>query len=113
MFSHGFRGVQVDEEEEKRLNKLGGNILRETGLDFPEWKDYDWILQQTEITNQFFHGYAEYYLYKCWNESKWINEADAKVYQGLIDIDSKLGTELSQQLWACLNWTTRWDIIKV
>ena len=113
MFSHGFRGVQVDEEEEKRLNKLGGNILRETGLDFPEWKDYDWILQQTEIEGHILNGYAEYYLYKCWNESKRINEADATVYKRLVDIDTTLGTELYKQLWGCVDYTTRWDIIKV
>ena len=31
---HEFRGAQVSEEEKKRLNELGGKILREAGLDF-------------------------------------------------------------------------------
>ena len=113
MFSHGFRGAQVGEEEKKRLNKLGGIILREAGLDFQQWKDYDWILQQTEIKNHIFDGYAEYYLYKCWNESKRTNEADATVYKRLVDIDTTLGTKLYIQLWGCVSYTTRWDIIKV
>ena len=86
------------QKEKKRLNDLGGTILREAGLIFEAWKDYDC---------------AEYYLHKCWNDSKMINEADATVYQRLVDIDSTLGTELSKQLYWCLYYTTRWDIIKV
>ena len=82
--------------------------MRETGLDFEEWKDYYWILKETEDV-----GYADYYLVKSWNQSKLINEADATVYQRLVEIDTTLGTELFLQLWCCLCWTTRWDIIKV
>ena len=80
--------------------------MREAGLIFEEWKDYDWIKLRHP-------GYATYYLHKCWNDSKKINEADATVYQRLVDIDSTLGTELSDQLYGCLSRTTRWDIIKV
>jgi len=101
----------VNEEEKKRLNEFGGKILREAGLDFETWKDYDWIKKKNAIND--YQGYADYYLYRSWNDSKKINEADAKVYQRLNDIDIKLGTELSLQLWRCLDWTTRWDIIKV
>ena len=95
-------------EERKRLNELGGKILREVGLDFEEWKDYDWIKETTGDV-----GYADYYLVRSWNKSKMINEADATVYQRLVDIDTMLGTDLSLQLLCCLGWTTRWDIIKV
>ena len=98
----------MNEEEKKRLNESGSKILREAGLDFEKWKDYDWIKKTTEDV-----GYADYYLVRSWNDSKKINEADAKVYQRLNDIDIKLGTELSRQLLCCLCWTTRWDIIKV
>ena len=108
MFSLEFRGAQVGEEEKKRLNKLGGKILREAGLDFQEWKDYDWIKKETKD-----RGYADYYLVRNWDESKKINGADAKVYQELVDIDTQLGTEISLQLWSCLGGTTRWDLIKV
>ena len=81
--------------------------MREAGLDFEEWKDFDSIRKKAGW------GYADYYLRKCENDSKKINEADPTVYQRLNDIDIKLGTELSLQLWCCLCWTTRWDIIKV
>ena len=95
-------------EERKRLNELGGKILREVGLDFEEWKDYDWIKETTGDV-----GYADYYLVRSWNKSKMINEADATVYQRLIGIDTMFGTELSLQLTACLSWTTRRDLIEV
>ena len=98
----------MNEEEKKRLSELGGKILREAGLDFEEWKDYDWIKKETRDV-----GYAGYYLARSWNKSKMINKADATVYQRLVDIDTTLGTDLSLQLWCCLGWTTRWDIIKV
>ena len=98
----------MSEEEIKQLNESAGKILREAGLDFETWKDYDWIKKTTRDV-----GYAGYYLFRSWNYSKKINEADAKVYQRLNDIDIKLGTELSRQLLCCLCWTTRWDIIKV
>ena len=58
-------------------------------------------------------GFAEYYLEKCWNESKMVNEADESVYRELLEIDTALGTSVSLQLMSCLCWTTRWDIIKV
>ena len=103
-----FRGAQVNQEEKDRLNKLGGKILREVGLEFEEWKDYNWILNETKD-----NGYANFYLTRCWNDSKKINQADATVYQRLIDIDTALGTSLSVQLVCCLCWTTRSDIIKV
>ena len=103
-----FRGAKVNEEEKKRLNESGGKILREAGLDFEIWKDYDWIRKETQDV-----GYADYYLVRNWNKSKMINEADATVYQRLVGIDIILGTELSQQLTACLSWTTRWDLIEV
>ena len=98
----------MSEEEKKRLNESGGKILREAGLDFDESKDYNWIKKRTSD-----YGYAGYYLRNCWNDSKLINEADVEVYKRLVDIDTNLGTKLSLQLWRCLRWTTRWDILKV
>ena len=109
-----FRGSPVSKDEKKRLNQLGGEILRKAGLDFEEWKDYDWITKGVNhrggIDDE---GYADYYLVRCWNESKKINEANASVYRQLVEIDSKLGTSISMQLSCCLAWTTRWDIIEV
>ena len=87
--------------------------MRNSGLDFEEWKDYDWIIEKYKYDGKFFHGYASYYLDKCWNKTESINEADASIYRELVFIDSVLGTLLPAQLWCCLCLTTRWEIIKV
>ena len=104
----------MSKDEEKELNQRAGRILREAGLVFEEWKDYNWITKgdahRWGIDDE---GYADYYLVKCWNETTKINEADTSVYRQLVDIDSKLGTDTSTQLYCCLSWTTRWDIIQV
>ena len=38
---------------------------------------------------------------------------DIKVYKKLVELDTKLGTTVSEQLYGCLYRTTRLDIIKV
>ena len=101
-----YRGAHVSEHEKKRLNDLGGKLLRDAGLDFGDGKDYDWITIR-------YPGYAEYYLSKCKNESTMIKEADASIYRQLVEIDTALGTTAGRQLFGCLYQTTRWDIIKV
>ena len=104
----------MNQEEKDRLNNLGGKILRDAGLDFEESKDYDWITKGTEHQDGIDdEGFADYYLTKCWNDSKMMNEADATVYRQLVEIDLVLGTDASTQLGCCLCWTTRWDIIEV
>ena len=97
----------MTEEEKRRLNESAGKILREAGLDFETWQDYDWIKKLN------YAGYADYYLRKCQIDPKVTNEADATVYQKLINIDTVLGLDASRQLYGCLRWTDRWDIIKV
>ena len=104
----------MSKDEEKELNQRAGKILREAGLVFEEWKDYEWITKGADhrlgIDDE---GYADYYVMNCWNKTKMINEADPSVYRQLVDIDSRLGTSISMQLSCCLSWTTRWDIIEV
>ena len=58
-------------------------------------------------------GYAHYYLQKCRNESELINKADVAVYKHLLEIDSKLGTTQSEQLFECVFHSLRMDLIKV
>ena len=107
----------MNEEGKKRLNQLGQSILKEKGFDLKKYQDYDWIknesIKNETIEGYAIEGYAEYYLLKCWNESEMNNEADATIYRQLVDIDSKLGSNASLQLWGCLSHTTRWDLIKV
>ena len=57
-------------------------------------------------------GFTEYYLNRCHKESKIGDDFDIEVYAMLIELDTKLGTSASQQLFSCLQKTSRWDIIK-
>ena len=95
-----FRGAKS--EEKKRLNELGGKILRDAGLDFDKSKDYDWIKSEDCV------GYAEYYL-----EQMNGDEADPSLYRQLVDIDTGLGTKASDQLYVRLRLRSRPEIIKV
>ena len=96
----------MSEEEKRRLFKLCQSILRENRFELKNYRDYDWIRSEGG------YGYAHNYLAVCKADSK-MNEVDASIYRQLIDIDSKLGTNTSLQLFACLSLTTRWNIIKV
>ena len=58
-------------------------------------------------------GFAEVYLRQCTKESKTKNIPDIQVYNQLVKLDTRLGTTSSEQLFACLLFTTRLDIIKV
>ena len=97
----------MNEEEKKRLDELGGNILRTLGLISAERVDY------ATLKNFNYVGYGSYYMQKCWNASEMTNEADAVIYRQLIEIDSVHGTDASLQLLYCLSQTTRSDIIQV
>ena len=95
---------RVSNQMKKQLDELGGFILREAGFSFEKWKDFYWIKKETNYA-----GFADYYL------SEYDSRGDAEwaVYQRLVDIDAVRGTDASLQLFRCINWTTRSDIIKV
>ena len=68
---------------------------------------------ENDKTKEFgFVGYASKYLQECWDESKLENQADETVYKQLLEIDSKLGTSQSEQLFDCVIYS-RMDLIKV
>ena len=58
-------------------------------------------------------GFAELYLERCVEESKPNDEIDKEVYAKLVELDTRLGTTASEQLFWCLKKTTDSDIIKV
>ena len=60
-----------------------------------------------------FVGYANFYVYKCWDKSELKNKADVAVYKQLLEIDSKLGTTQTEQLFQCIFYSLRLDLIKV
>ena len=99
-FKIEFRGAKVSEEEKKQLNESAGKILREAVLDFEMWIDYDLMKEEDYV------GYADYYLGECIS-------IDKEVYSKLVELDTRLGTTASEQLYWCLQKTSRSDIIKV
>ena len=60
-----------------------------------------------------FVGFAHVYLKQCTNESKSDDKIDEEVYSKLVELDTRLGTTASEQLFGSLCQTTRSDIIKV
>ena len=61
------------------------------------------------LKNLSYVGFAHFYLEKT--ES--VDEIDIEVYTQLVELDTRLGTTASEQLYWCLNRTSRSDIIKV
>ena len=65
-----------------------------------------------------FIGFASKYLERFDKESKWRvgtlaeRGIDREIYSKLVQLDSRLGTRASDQLYNCLSHTTRSDIIK-
>ena len=56
-------------------------------------------------------GFAQVYLEHCDEQSN--DGIDKEVYAKLAELDTRLGTTASEQLFCCLQKTTRSDIIKV
>ena len=69
--------------------------------------DYD-VLRECK-----FVGYANYYLQESWDETELTNKADVTIYKQLLEIDSKLGTTQTEQLFECVFHSLRIDLIKV
>ena len=58
-------------------------------------------------------GFAEIHLVRCYKESKTEDITDIEIYKQLVQLDEKLGTTWTEQLYSCLFHTTRLDIIKL
>ena len=58
-------------------------------------------------------GFAVIYLNRCYKESKTDEEINIHVYTKLLELDARLGTTASEQLFYCVKYTQRLDLIKV
>ena len=58
-------------------------------------------------------SFAGTYLMRCNEESKSNDKINKEVYIKLVELEKRLGTKASAQLFHCLYNTTRSDIIKV
>ena len=70
-------------------------------------KESEWL------KNDGWVGFAHVYLNQCNRESKTGDKIDIEVYARLVELDARLGTGSSEQLFYCLLLTSRWNIIKV
>ena len=75
--------------------------------------DLDQVNENADVIKHNVVGFAHFYLKQCREKSKSDDEIDIKVYTELVELDTRLGTTASEQLFACLFITTRSDIIKV
>ena len=58
-------------------------------------------------------GFADLYLQRCDKRSHPNDVIDKEVYSKLVELDKRLGTTSSEQLFKCVLYTSNMDIIKV
>ena len=75
--------------------------------------DFEQVNEYEELRKNNWVGFTNVYLERCKKESKTGDEIDIEIIAKLFELDAKLGTRSSEQLFLCLRYTTRWDIIKV
>ena len=98
----------MSDKERKELNLKAGRLIDGLGIFINVTEDEFDVLRKCG-----FVGYANHYLKECWNESELKNKADVSIYKQLLEIDSKLGTTQSEQLFKCVFYSLRIDLIKV
>ena len=98
----------MSDEQRKELNLKAGRLIDSLGIPL-EVKNNEY----NDLREDGWAGYAEYYLQECWDYSELKNKADVAVFKQILDIDSKLGTTLTEQLSWCVFNSLRMDLIKV
>ena len=58
-------------------------------------------------------GFADAYLRLCEEKLKSDNEIDVQAYSKLVELDSKLGTKAAEQLFMCVFYSPRLNLVKV
>ena len=103
------RGAPLSEKERKELNLMAGRLIKSLGISIDVGENIYDVLRE----KYGFVGYADYYLQGCWDESELKNKADVSIYKQLLEIDTKLGTTQSEQLFTCVFHSLRIELIKV
>ena len=103
-----YRGSPLSYTERKRLNLEAGRLIQSLGISTLVRENYF-----DELRELGFVGYANYYLQQCYDDSQLVNKANVTIYGQLLEIDSKLGTTQSEQLFECVFQSVRMNLIKV
>ena len=98
----------MSDKERKELNLKAGGLIKSQGRSIAVTENLFDVLRENGYV-----GYAHNYLQQCWNESELTNKADVAIYKQLLEIDAKLGTTQSEQLYECVFNSLRIDLIKV
>ena len=98
----------MSDTERKRLNLEAGRLIQSLGISIAVAENYF-----DELRERGWVGYANYYFRQCYDESQLVNKADVTIYGQLLEIDTKLGTTQAEQLFGCVQYSVRMDLIKV
>ena len=98
----------MSDAERKELNVEAGTLIQSRGISIPVAENTFDVLRENGCA-----GYAHYYLGNCFDDSVLINKAEIIIYKKLLEIDEKLGTTQTEQLFWCVLNSVRLDLIKV
>ena len=74
--------------------------------------DFDRVEEPRDWKNNENIRFTDLYLKGCGKQSESDKKFDVEVYQKLLALDRRLGESPPEQLYKCLKFTTRSDIIK-
>ena len=99
----------VSNEERKKLNLEAGRLIKSLGLSICEGETtYDMLREEYGYV-----GYANYYVMSCWDEQELTNKAHVTIYKTFLEIDTKLGTTSTEQLFELVFGAVRLDLVMV
>ena len=99
----------MSQTERKELNLKAGKLIKSLGIYIVVTEnEFDVLREKIGYV-----GYAHYYLQVCYDDSELINKAKIEIYKELLEIDAKLGTTQTEQIFWCVYNSVRVDLIKV
>ena len=99
----------MSEAERKELNFKAGRLIKSLEIPIAVTENNFDVLREKNG----WVGYADYYLGYCYDDSELINNAEIEIYKKPLEIDAKLGTTQTEQLFECVFNSVRMDIMKV
>ena len=105
----------MSDAERKELNSKAIRLISCLGISPLTVVEYFGISEHSfdVLRSRDYGGYAHYYLKESYDDSELINKAEIEIYKKLLEIDSKLGTAQTEQLFACVMFSLRMDLITV
>ena len=100
--------MSLRKEERKELYLKAEALIQSVGITMPARENWYDFLRENGI-----FGYGTYYLVTSWDNFELISKADPIIYKQIREIDAKLGTTTTEQLFECVLFSVRMDLIKV